>query len=380
MKKLPPLWLFAVKTLRHDRVKSLAAILGVVFACLLTLVQTGMYLGYMQNASSVIDHSTADLWVMRQGTENFDTAQPMSEKVAYQVASISGVSEVEKVILGATYWKTPTGGVEGPQVIGLEPQAHLLRPWNVVEGSAAVLSQDRSILVDRFDMKKLGVTGVGHRAELWEQRAVVRGLTEGVRSFITAPVVFASFKDAQRFCQIPVDQVVYLLIRLIPGASAQEIKKAIAQSVPDVDVHTRKEFSKRTRGYWSRTTGVGVALFTSAFLGVLVGLGVISLTLYMSISDHLKEYGTLKAIGVANRQVTLLVGVQSLLLGGVGGVLGWLGAFLMTHWIVSTGVNVVLPLGTSLVIVGVLLVLCFLSSFLAVQKVFKIEPVLVFEK
>jgi len=145
-------------------------------------------------------------------------------------------------------------------------------------------------------------------------------------------------------------------------------------------VHTRKEFSKRTRGYWSRTTGVGVALFTSAFLGVLVGLGVISLTLYMSISDHLKEYGTLKAIGVANRQVTLLVGVQSLLLGGVGGVLGWLGAFLMTHWIVSTGVNVVLPLGTSLVIVGVLLVLCFLSSFLAVQKVFKIEPVLVFEK
>ncbi|MBI1869882.1 MAG: ABC transporter permease [Chlamydiae bacterium] len=380
MNSISPSFLFAFKSLLHDRVKAIAAILGISFSVLLSLIQTGMYLGYMENASSVIDHSTADLWVMKQGTENFDVAQAMDERYYYKVYSISGVARVEKMILGGTFWKTPKGGFEGPQVIGLERDPQMLRPWNIVEGSFEVLEKERSVIMDRTDMKKLGVEGLGHRTEMWGQRATVRGFTEGIRSFITAPVVFTSLKDARRFCHLEENQVVYLLVKLDSQASPERVKKEMKEGVKNIDVYTRQEFSARTRNYWSRTTGVGVALFTSAFMGMVIGVGVVSLTLYMSISDHLKEYGTLKAVGVSNQRVITLIGYQSLLLGFLGCLLGYGATWILTRGIVASGINVILPAKTVTTLLSMILLLCYLSSFLAVRKVLKLEPILVFQR
>lgn len=377
---MSPAFTFAWKMFLHDKIKAAAAILGIGFSALLSLIQTGMYLGYMHNASSVIDHSTADLWVMREGTDNFDVAQPMGEKVYHQVWSVPGVARVERMILGMSYWRTPRGGLEGPEILGLETNAQLLRPWNIVEGSFQVLENERSIILDKLEMKKLGISGLGHRTELWDERAVVRGFTQGVRSFITAPVIFASLKDARRYGRIPDDQVVYLLVKLDPRADAQAVKKAIEEKVPFVDVHTRKEFSQKTRHYWSRTTGVGVALFTSAFLGILVGIAVVALTLYMSISDHIKEYGTLKAVGVSNKKIMALIGYQSILLALLGSATGLAGAMVAMQCIAAVGITVILPVKTVAGLLSLIVVLCYLSSFLSVQKVLNLEPAMVFQR
>ncbi len=375
-----PAFTFAWKVFLHDRIKAVAAVLGIAFSALLSLIQTGMYLGYMTNASSVIDHSTADIWVMREGTDNFDVAQPMTERNYYQVCSVPGVARVEKMVLGMSYWKTPRGGLEGPEIVGLEPQAQLLRPWNIVEGSFQVLDRERSIIMDRYDMKKFGVSALGHQTELWDERATVRGFTEGIRSFVTSPVLFTSLKDARRFCRIADDQIVYLLVKTDSRADIPSVKQAIKNSVPHVDAYTREEFGAKTRAYWSNTTGVGVALFTSAFLGILVGIAVVALTLYMSTSDQIKEYGTLKAVGVSNRRIMSLIGYQSVMLAVLGSVAGFIGTILASRLIVAMGITVVLPMGTVLLVLCLIVVLCYLSSFLAVQKVLKLEPVIVFQR
>src|SRR4051794_8324593 len=79
---------FAAKMLRHDQAKTLAGIAGVAFAATLALVQIGLYSGAMQSCSAVIDQSTADLWVVPRGSQNFDFTQPLDEHLLYVVRSV----------------------------------------------------------------------------------------------------------------------------------------------------------------------------------------------------------------------------------------------------------------------------------------------------
>lgn len=375
----PPL-VFAFKILIHDRVKTLAAIMAVAFSALLALLQTGMYEGYMENASSAIDHSTADIWVMRKGTENFDFPQILEEKYLYRVKSISGVAHVEPMILSTSFWKTAKGGTEGPEIIGIDPNGQLLRPWNMVEGSVEILKQARSVIIDRSDQQRLGVTKIGHQTELWEHRAVVRGFTQGIRSYVTAPVIFTSLRDARRFCHLQVGQLNYLLVKIDPAIDPELIKEAIQSKMPYLEAYGREEFSKKTRDYWSSTTGVGVALFASALMGIFIGISVVALTLYISVTDHLKEYGTLKALGVSNRKIIILIGCQALLVGSLGSIIGLIATLVATHFVIAAGINIQLTFSLVIAILVLLIALCVLASFMAVRKILSVDPALVFQR
>ena len=74
-------WTLARKILLHDRIKFTVASAGVSISVLLVLVQIGLYFGFMQNASNLIDHASADVWVTGEASENFDFSAPMEERV-----------------------------------------------------------------------------------------------------------------------------------------------------------------------------------------------------------------------------------------------------------------------------------------------------------
>lgn len=59
------MWNPARKLLLHDRLRFAGAIAGasVSVSVMLVLVQVGLYFGFMDTASSIIDASEADIWV-----------------------------------------------------------------------------------------------------------------------------------------------------------------------------------------------------------------------------------------------------------------------------------------------------------------------------
>ena len=105
------MWTFARKILLHDRIKFAVASAGVSISVLLVLVQVGLYFGFMQNASALIDHSDADVWVTAKANENFDFAAPLDERAAYRVAEEPGVARMERVILA--FGQKDTKGQKG---------------------------------------------------------------------------------------------------------------------------------------------------------------------------------------------------------------------------------------------------------------------------
>ena len=72
----------------------------------------------------------------------------------------------------------------------------------------------------------------------------------------------------------------------------------------DVDVFTTAEFSARTTRYWMFGTGAGVTVIMAAVLGLLVGVVVVAQTIYAATIDHIREFGTLKAMGATNATST----------------------------------------------------------------------------
>src|SRR5262249_14099332 len=137
------------------------------------LVQIGLYLGFMQNASNLIDHSQADIWITSAANENFDFPAPMDDRVLYRVEQIPGVAKAEPMILSFGQYKLPTGGNQGVQVVGVDRDGDLMRPWHVVAGDPSRLAEVDGIVVDRSEFGKLHLTSLGAKREITGVRSRV---------------------------------------------------------------------------------------------------------------------------------------------------------------------------------------------------------------
>src|SRR5262245_16420806 len=196
------MWNLARKLLLHDRLRFAVAIAGVSVSVMLVLVQVGLYFGFMDTASSIIDASKADLWVGKHGNESFEFASPFDERTLYKVASVPGVDRTERVLMNFAQFKLADGGDLGVQIVGIETtagNAPLLAPWHVIAGDANRLGEAGAIVVDKSEFPKLKIDRVGYTTEITGVRARVVALTQGIRSFTTSPIVFADMRTARSF-------------------------------------------------------------------------------------------------------------------------------------------------------------------------------------
>lgn len=134
--------------------------------------------------------------------------------------------------------------------------------------------------------------------------------------------MFTSFKNAQNYATLREDQTLYILAKVVRGVSIEYVRRALAARLSDVDVVTNGEFSQMTRFYWMFTTGAGVAVLLAALLGLIVGVVVVAQTIYATTMDHIREYGTLKAIGATNRYLHGVIIQQAIISAVIGYALG----------------------------------------------------------
>jgi putative ABC transport system permease protein len=372
------MWTLARKILLHDRIKFVVAAAGVSVSVWLVLVQVGLYFGFMENASTLIDHAHADLWVTGAGNENFDFASPIDDKHSYLVAQTPGVARSERMILAFGQFELDSGGTQGVEVVGLERDAALLRPWNVVAGDDRRLADATAIVVDRTEHQKIGVRDVGERREITGARSRVVALTDGIRSFTTSPFVFTNLDSARAYTRLGPEQLTYVLVAAEPGTDLAALEERL-DAIPGVDAFTKPAFSARARDYWSSRTGVGAGFFMTAIMGVLVGSVVVGQILYNGTLEHLKEYGTLKAMGVPASGIVKTILYQALLSAAVGYVAGGALAAASRHGMRAANLNLVLSPGLLAATAGITVVMCMAAAVLSVLKVLRLDPASVFK-
>jgi len=369
----------ARKNLFHDKIRFVVAQAGITLAVVLITIQLGVYLAFLANTSVLIDHTEADVWVTAHGLENFDFGRPFSEKKLYQVREVPGVLWAEKYMLAFGYWKTPSGSQETVQMVGFNPETLVGAPWDIVRGNPQDVKYFNSVFYDQAETNRLGDLPIGGETEINNRRVRVAGITRGAKSFIQSPYIFTSFKNALHLSFVNKGNTVYILVKVAPGYSVQEVRQRLSETLRDVDVYTSKEFSDRTRRYWTVNTGMGAALLAVALLGLVIGTIIVGNTIYTSTTEHLKEFGTFKAIGASNWDLYRIIIEQAL----VNSVVGYGSGMFVSYWVVQAmrkgNLAVLLPWP---VIVGVYVVtalMCLGSSVLSIYKVTKIDPALVFK-
>ena len=373
---MPPL---AQRNLTHDKVRLTVTLTGIVFAVVLIVVQLGLFIGFTQTTSGLIDHSGVDLWVGPRHIPYLEQATPFSERKFYQVLGVAGVGDAQKYIVRFSDWQRPDGGHEGVQVVGFNPDSKYGAPWNVMVGKVEDLKQPDAVMVDQFYAAELGVTGIGQVFEIQGRRARVVGFTRGIRTFTTTPYVFTTFKNALGYTRLQKDQTLFILVKAKPGIDIRQLKRALTARVSDVDVYTTSEFSRVTSFYWMFSTGAGIAVLLAALLGLVVGVVVVAQTIYATTIDHLREYGTLKAIGAPNSYVYRVILKQAAISAALGYVVGMAVSLFVVHGSQEGGAAIVVPWPMGVGMAGLTLLMCILAAVVSINKVTRIDPAIVFK-
>jgi len=235
------------------------------------------------------------------------------------------------------------------------------------------------VILDELYKQKLGVSQVGEVFEISGYRARVVGFTRGIRSFTTSPYVFTSFKNAQDFAELREDQTMFVLVKVVPGANVQQVRRELLETVKDVDVLTTSQFSRMTTFYWMFTTGAGVAVLIAAVLGLVVGFVVVAQTIYATTMDHIREFGTLKAMGAPNSYVYKVIMEQAAISAVIGYALGMIVSVFVVQGSQKGGAAILMPAPMAVGMFFLTLAMCVGAALVSINKVTHIDPAMVFK-
>src|SRR5579884_3019109 len=203
---------YALSTLWYERQRFLPAVMAVAFSALLIALQCGLLLGLFSITSIPIDESHADVWVAAPIVPSVDLGEPIPEAWQSYLA-LPEVERTEPYFEGFAYWKKPIGGQELCVVVGCRLGPHALGSiQQLTPDLRARLAELGTVVVDRGEFSRLGITKVGETAEVAGRRVTVVGTVQGLRS-LAGPYVFCSLDTARQLLRLPSGQVSFLLAK-----------------------------------------------------------------------------------------------------------------------------------------------------------------------
>ena len=369
----------AVRNLFHDKIRLAVTIVGIVLSVGLVAVQTGLFIGFTSTTSNIIDHSGADLWITSRGVPFIEVSAPFSEQKLFRARAAPEVADAQKYIVQFSLWKLPSGARENCEIVGFDPDSGMGRPWSVAEGKIDDLRLPYTVMIDRFYAQRLGATHIGDSVEIAKTRARVVGFTTGIRTFTTTPLVFTSLKNASLYTGITDGEAQFILIKAFPGTHLETLRAKLREDLGGVEVWSRQGFSDLTTRYWMFGTGAGIAVILGGMLGLLVGVVIVAQTIYAATMDHIREFGTLKAIGATNWYVCCVIFKQAIISAVMGYSIAICIAIFLAKKGQNSGANIVLPPAVLAALFVLTVVMCLSAAMLSINKVTKLDPAMVFK-
>jgi putative ABC transport system permease protein len=369
----------ALKMLLDEKARFAATVLGVGFSAGLVLIQCGLFFGLLSNASITIEKLPADLWITARNAPNIDFGNPFSDTYVERVRSVPGVALADNLIVWYATVSLPTGAKESVVYYGLENFAAWHFPWAIESGDPRDLRRGRYVMLDASAERRFGPFAPGDYREFQGIRLQIVGRTREALSFTTNPVAFMDYHLAQSLSPMDLSgRTTFVIARIEPNANIESVRREIASRLPYNDVYTRAEWAARSRGYWIESTGLGLTIFLTVSLGALVGVVIVAQTLYASTTEHLVEFGTVKALGGGNLTVYGIIAEQALF----AAAFGYLIAISLTAGLRPILERLDMKMDVSPTMAAVVFVgteaLCLGAASLAFRKVASLDPAIVF--
>ena len=372
----------------EDVPRLVASLAGIAFAVALVLVQTGIYAGFVRSTTLLVDNSAADLWVASRAMSYLEITLPLPYSSVAQIGAIDGVQHAEPLVLRPAIWQSSDGTLDYIRVIGFEPADSSLRLG--VSPSALTALRHGEVATDAAQLPSLHAAGVGARGTIHGVPARVAVLTQASQPIISPTFLYATLDSAVAWAPLSLNEIMdgqhgsgtpvnYVLVRVRAPDSVDAVRAAIEHALPSVRAFPRAEMAAITRTFWVERTKIGFLLLLGASLGVFVGGIVVAQILYASVNEHLREYGTLKALGIGDRALYGAIVLQAVTLAVLGYIPGLaIGIGVAAAAAAGRGTPIeITPFGAALAFVVALLT-CIVAAFVAVQRAVRVDPALAF--
>lgn len=360
-----------------NRLRLMATLLGVVFATILANQAIGTLLGLMDKFAMLERHAKVDVWILPLGTQVLNGGKTISMASVLTARSVPGVELAMPMVLVGGNIKLPNGGAEPLQIVGAVAPYYLGGPWNIVQGNRAAMSRGDSIIIEDSQREEFGGVNLGSRREINERLTNIVGFTYGLTG-IGASYAFAEFDYARELGNIARDQTNFGLVKVAPGADVDAIQRKLAILLPDTKVMTTRQLDAMMMDNLFRVTPIGLIFSALAAFGVFIGFIIVSLTIFSAVSDNLREFGTLKAVGARAFDLGLLLMAQAVAYGVLGSAVG-LGAVSGLANLINSGkVTILIQPWMIFATFGLMTGMCCAASLISLVRLWRVEPGTVF--
>jgi len=365
-----------------------------------TFTMAGVYRGMVDDAKVMLDNSGADLWVVQQDTLG-PYAEPSSiyDDTYRSLLGISGVARAANVTYltmqvrqGERDVRVLVTGVaaDGPGTPGWPPY----------------LVAGRQITRSHYEAVADIATGfkLGDRLHIRRNQYTVVGLTRRMVSSSGDPMVFIPLKDAQeaqflkdndaivrsraRTAQNPalnrpgvpglLDAVIAsqstnpyvnaVLVQLEAGHVSEDVAGSISRW-KRLKVYDRAQMENILVGKLIATSARQIGMFMVIL--TIVSAAIVAFIIYTLTMGKIREIAVLKLIGTRNRTIAAMIMQQAIALGLIGFVVGKITATLWGPFFPKY--VLLLPVDAVIGLVAVV-VICILSSIIAIHAALKVDP------
>lgn len=373
----------ALQMLTGDRAKYLGLVFAIAFCTFLLENQTSIFAGILnRTGSQITDVTEASVWVMDPKTEYFEQTKALKETDLLRVRGVEGVAWAVRLFKGNPVAKTETGKFAVTVMLGIDDATLVGAPRKMILGHWRDLRRPDSVIIDRAGYRLLypgEPERLGRTIELNDRRVTIVGISNASAPFVSFPVMHARYTEAVQFQGRERNQLSYVLVQPKPGVTPEELSRRI-EAETGLRARTTDQFRWDCIRYYLRNTGIPVNFGITIAIALIVGTVVAGQTFYLFTVDNLRQFGTLKAIGVANRTLVGMILLQALSAAAIGFALGtgmealFTEIFvrkLATRGIVTLWQNVAITAGCILMVV-------ILSSWLSIRRVLRLEAAVVF--
>ena len=379
----------ALKMLTGDRAKYLGLIMGLTFASLLITQQLAIFVGLMSRTFGfVVDTGLPDVWVMDPKVQFIDDLKPLQDTQLLRVRGIKGVDWAVPLYKGLLKARLENGTFQTCNVIGLDDATLIGGPPRMIEGKLEDLRRAEGVIVDdvgaagklakRAPDGRMVPLKVGDTLELNDHRAVVVGICRVSRTFQSQPVVYTTYNRATTFAPRERKLLSFVLVEAAAGVDPAALCGRIREAT-GLAAYTGEQFKEMTVRYFMRETGIPINFGIAVMLGFIVGTAIAGQTFYNFTQDNLRHFGALKAMGAPNAMLLKMILLQAALVGVIGYGLGVGAASLFGFVLRNTELAFLLPWQLLVISATAVILICLASAFIAIHKVVKLEPAIVFK-
>lgn len=380
-----------------DRAKFLGIIMGLTFASLLITQQSSIFVGLMTRTFGfVTDTGLPEIWVMDPKVQFIDDVKPLRDTMLQRVRGVDGVEWAVPLYKGLIKARLENGNFQQCNVIGLDDATLIGGPPAMVKGTIADLRRADGVIVDVVGAStRLAKTprlpggdpvpgavpvplDVGDTLELNDRRAVVVGICRNQRTFQSQPVIYTTYSRATKFAPRERKLLSFVLVKPRPGMGIATLAERIERETGLVAMSSW-DFSWKTVRYFMKYTGIPINFGIAIALGFLVGTAIAGQTFYNFTLDNIRHFGALKAMGATNTRLLRMIMLQGLVVGLLGYGLG-VGAASSVGFLSGTTELAFRLLWQTLAATGAAVtVICLISASIAMIKVIRLEPAIVFK-